>query len=98
MTLPIADIERCDQVVVLGGQDEIDAAPVLHLRLFKSQRKGLQATKVGGAAVAEAAARERPDCPAVGILATDAHKKAAREQPGKLQQKAKGRGGRGRKS
>src|SRR5256886_314 len=57
MTLPIADIERCDQVVVLGDQDVIDAAPVLHLRLFKSQRKGLQVTKVGGAAVAEAVAR-----------------------------------------
>jgi len=36
MTLPIADIEGCDHVVVLGGQEVIDAAPVLHLRLFKS--------------------------------------------------------------
>src|SRR5207237_1287155 len=43
-SLPIADIERCDHVIVLGGQDVIDAAPVLHLRLFKSQRKGLQVT------------------------------------------------------
>src|SRR5207244_12675424 len=40
MTLPIADLERCDQVVVLGGQAVIDAAPGLHLRLVKSQRKG----------------------------------------------------------
>src|SRR5207302_242912 len=46
MTLPIADIERCDQVIVLGGQGVIDAAPVLHLRLFKSERKGVTVLKV----------------------------------------------------
>ncbi|TME56099.1 MAG: hypothetical protein E6I60_04710, partial [Chloroflexi bacterium] len=89
-SLPIADIERCDHVIVLGGQDVIDAAPVLHLRLFKAQRKGLQVTKVGGAAVAEAVASVRPDCTAVGILATEANKKAAVELQGKLQRKVKG--------
>src|SRR5205085_2155414 len=46
-TLPIADIERCDHVVVLGGQEVIDAAPVLHLRLLKSQRKGVNVLRVG---------------------------------------------------
>ena len=90
MTLPIADIERCDQVVVLGGQDVIDAAPVLHLRLFKSQRKGLQVTKVGAADVAQAVASVPPDCTAVGILATETNKKAAVELQAKLQKKVKG--------
>src|SRR2546430_7773748 len=90
MTLPIADIERCDQVVVLGGQDVIDAAPVLHLRLFKSQRKGVNVQKIGASEVAEAVAGVRPDCTAVGILATEANKKAAVELQGKLQRKVKG--------
>jgi NADH-quinone oxidoreductase subunit G len=90
MTLPIADIERCDHVVVLGGQDVIDAAPVLHLRLFKSQRKGVNVLKVGASEVAEAVAGVRPDCTAVGILATEANKKAAVELQGKLQKKVKG--------
>ena len=90
MSLPIADIEGCDHVVVLGGQDVIDAAPVLHLRLFKSQRKGLQVTEVGAADVAEAVASVRPDCTAVGILATEANKKAAVDLQGKLVRKVKG--------
>ena len=90
MSLPIADIERCDQVVVLGGQDVIDAAPVLHLRLFKSQRKGVSVLKVGASEVAEAVAGVRPDCTAVGILAIEANKKAAVELQGRLQKKVKG--------
>ena len=88
--LPIADIEGCDQVVVLGGQDVIDAAPVLHLRLFKSQRKGVNVLKIGASQVAEAVASVRPDCTAVGILATEANKKAAVELQTKLQRKIKG--------
>jgi len=90
MTLPIADIERCDHVVVLGGQDVIDAAPVLHLRLFKSQRKGVNVQKIGASEVAEAVAGVRPDCTAVGILATEANKTAAVELQTKLQRKIKG--------
>ena len=90
MTLPIADIERCDHVVVLGGQDVIDAAPVLHLRLFKSQRKGLQVTKVGAADVKKALDAVPAEAAAVGILATEANKKAAVELQGKLQKKVKG--------
>jgi NADH-quinone oxidoreductase subunit G len=90
MTLPIADIERCDHVVVLGGQDVIDAAPVLHLRLFKAQRKGLQVTKVGAAEVKKALDAVPAEAQAVGILATEANKKAAVELQGKLQKKAKG--------
>ena len=90
MTLPIADIERCDHVVVLGGQDVIDAAPVLHLRLFKSQRKGLQVSKVGAADVKKALDAVPPEAQSVGILATEANKKAAVELQGKLQKKVKG--------
>ena len=89
-SLPIADIERCDHVVVLGGQEVIDAAPVLHLRLFKSQRKGVQVTKVGASEVAEAVASVRPDCTAVGILATEANKQAAVDLQSKLQRKVNG--------
>ncbi len=90
MSLPIADLERCDHVVVLGGQDVIDAAPVLHLRLFKSQRKGVNVLKVGASEVAEAVAGVRPDCTAVGILATEANKQAAVDLQAKLQKKVKG--------
>ena len=90
MTLPIADIEVCDHVVVLGGQDVIDAAPVLHLRLFKSQRKGLQVWKVGGGDVKKALDAVPAEALAVGILATEANKKVAVELQGKLQKKVKG--------
>src|SRR2546425_2061804 len=90
MTLPIADIERCDHVVVLGGQDVIDAAPVLHLRLFKSQRKGLQVSKVGAADVKKALDAVPAEAEVVGILATEANKKAAVELQGRLQKKVKG--------
>jgi NADH-quinone oxidoreductase subunit G len=90
MTLPIADLERCDHVVVLGGQDVIDAAPVLHLRLFKSQRKGLQVSNVGAAEVKKALDAVPAEAYAVGILATEANKKAAVELQGKLQKKVKG--------
>jgi len=38
------DIEHCDHVVVLGGQEVIDAAPVLHLRLHKSSGTGSPCT------------------------------------------------------
>jgi len=90
MTLPIADIERCDHVIVLGGQDVIDAAPVLHLRLFKSQRKGLQVTRVGAADVKKALDAVPAEAAAVGILATEANKKVAVELQDKLQRKIKG--------
>lgn len=90
MTLPIADIERCDHVIVLGGQDVIDAAPVLHLRLFKSQRRGLQVSKVGAADVKKALDAVPAEAQGVGILATEANKKAAVELQGKLQKKVKG--------
>ena len=90
MTLSIADIERLEHVVLLGGQEVIDAAPVLHLRLFKSQRKGVTVLKVGAGQVAEAVAGVRPDCTAVGILATEANKTAAVELQTKLQLKIKG--------
>src|SRR2546423_1248091 len=90
MTLPIADIERCDHVVVLGGQDVIDAAPVLHLRLFKSQHKGLQVSKVGPADVKKALDAVPAEAQAVGILATEANKKAAVELQGQLEKKVKG--------
>jgi predicted molibdopterin-dependent oxidoreductase YjgC len=90
MSLPIADIERCDHLVVLGGQDVIDAAPVLHLRLFKSQRKGLQVWKVGAGEGKRALDAIPPEAQAVGILATEANKKAAVDLQGKLQKKVKG--------
>jgi len=90
MALAIEDIERCDQVVVLGGQEVIDAAPVLHLRLFKSQRKGVNVANVGASEVAEAVAGVRPDCTAVGILATEANKQAAVDLQRKLSRKVKG--------
>ena len=90
MTLPIADIERCDHVVVLGGQDVIDAAPVLHLRLFKAQRNGLQVTKVGAADVKKALDAVPAEAQVIGILATEANKKAAVDLQGKLRKKVKG--------
>ena len=90
MSLPIADIERCDHVVVLGGQDVIDAAPVLHLRLFKSQRKGVQVWKVGGGEGKRALDAIPAEAQAVGILATEANKKAVLDLQGKLQKKVKG--------
>jgi NADH-quinone oxidoreductase subunit G len=90
MSLPIADIERCDHVVVLGGQDVIDAAPVLHLRLFKSQRKGLQVWKVGAGEGKRALDAVPAEAQAIGILATEANKKAALDLQAKLQKKVKG--------
>jgi len=90
MTLPIADIEQCDHVIVLGGQELIDAAPVLHLRLFKSQRKGVKIVKVGsgeGKAALEAVPAEAM---AVGILATEANRKQAIDLQGLLAKKVKG--------
>src|SRR5438445_8668183 len=90
VTLPIADIERCDHVLVLGGQDVIDAAPVPHVRLFKSQRTGRRASKVGAADVKKALDAVPAEAQSVGILATEANKKAAVELQGKLQRKVKG--------
>ena len=90
MSLAIADIERLDHVVVLGGQEVIDAAPVLHLRLFKAQRKGLNVLKVGGGDTKKALDGIPADARAVGILATEANKTAAVELQGKLQRKIKG--------
>ena len=74
MSLAIADIERLDHAVLLGGQEVIDAAPVLHLRLFKAQRKGLNVLKVGGGDAKKALDGIPADARAVGILATEANK------------------------
>ena len=90
MSLAIADIERLDHAVVLGGQEVIDAAPVLHLRLFKAQRKGLNVLKVGGGDAKKALDGIPADATAVGILATEANKTAAVELQSKLQRKVKG--------
>ena len=72
MSLPIADIERCDHVVVLGGQEVIDAAPVLHLRLHKSQRRGVAVHRVDD--VRSALAAVPAEATAVGLLATAARR------------------------
>jgi NADH-quinone oxidoreductase subunit G len=88
--LPIADIERCDQVVVLGGQAVIDAAPVLHLRLFKSERKGVMVHKVAVADGKRALDAIPAEAQAVGILATEADKQAAVDLQAKLAKKVKG--------
>jgi NADH-quinone oxidoreductase subunit G len=90
MALPIADLEHCDQVVVLGGQEVIDAAPVLHLRLFKGQRKGLVVLKVGAGEGKRALDAIPAEAQAVGILATEANKQAAVDLHGKLAKKVKG--------
>ena len=90
ISLAIADIERLEHVVVLGGQEVIDAAPVLHLRLFKAQRKGLNVLKVGGGDAKKALDGIPADAQVVGILATEANKTAAVELQGRLQRKVKG--------
>ena len=89
-TLPIADIERCDHVVVLGGQEVIDAAPVLHLRLLKSQRKGVNVLRVGTGELKRALDGVPAEAVAVGILATEASKKAATDLQLRLGKKIKG--------
>jgi len=88
MALPIADIERCDHVVVLGGEEVINAAPVLHLRLFKSQRHGVRIHKVSDAPGALEAVPA--DAQAVGLLATEARKNEAVEIQEKLRNRVKG--------
>jgi NADH-quinone oxidoreductase subunit G len=88
--LPIADIERLDHVVVLGGQDVIDAAPVLHLRLFKSQRKGVNVLKVGSTEAKKALDAIPAEAQAVGVLATEANKKTAVDLQSRLANKIKG--------
>jgi NADH-quinone oxidoreductase subunit G len=90
VSLPIADIETCDHVIVLGGQEVIDAAPVLHLRLFKSQRKGVTVVKVGASEARQALDAVPAEAQAVGILATETAKKQAVELQGKLARKIKG--------
>src|SRR5205814_2552671 len=90
MTLPIADIERCEHVVVLGGQDVIDAAPVLHLRLFKSQRKGVNVLQVGVGEIKKALDAIPAEAQTVGILATESNGKAASELQDRLAKKVKG--------
>jgi NADH-quinone oxidoreductase chain G len=89
-TLPIADIERLEHVVVLGGQDVIDAAPVLHLRLFKSQRKGVNVLKVGAGDGKKALDAIPAEAQAVGIVTTEANKKSAVDLQSKLARKIKG--------
>jgi NADH-quinone oxidoreductase subunit G len=90
MTLPIADIERLDHAVVLGGQEVIDAAPVLHLRLFKAQRKGLNVIKLPANDVKRALDAVSAEAQAVGILATEANKQAAVDLHNRLSKKVKG--------
>ncbi|HVH65562.1 MAG TPA: molybdopterin-dependent oxidoreductase [Candidatus Acidoferrum sp.] len=90
MTLPIADIERLDHVIVLGGQEVIDAAPVLHLRLFKSERKGVKVLKVASGDSKQALDAVPAEAQAVGVLATEGNRKAAVDLQGKLQKKVKG--------
>jgi NADH-quinone oxidoreductase subunit G len=89
-TLPIADLERCDYVVVLGGQEVIDAAPVLHLRLFKSERSGVKVLKLETGKVAQALEWVPVEAQAVGILATAYRKKDAVDLQAKLHKKIKG--------
>jgi NADH-quinone oxidoreductase subunit G len=89
-SLPIADIERCDYVVVLGGQGVIDAAPVLHLRLFKSERNGVKVLKVSAGEGKKALDAVPAEAQVVGILATEADKPAAVELQNKLAKKVKG--------
>src|SRR6202022_282718 len=55
-----------------------------------AQRKGLQVTKVGAPEVKKALDAVPAEALAVGILATEANKKAAVELQGKLQKKVKG--------
>ncbi|HEX3630338.1 MAG TPA: molybdopterin-dependent oxidoreductase, partial [Candidatus Dormibacteraeota bacterium] len=90
MTLPIADIERLDYAVLLGGQEVIDAAPVLHLRLFKSQRKGMKLLKVGAGEGKKALEAIPAEAQAVGVLATEANTKAAEELQNGIARKIKG--------
>ena len=89
-SLPIADIEHLDHAILLGGQEVIDAAPVLHLRLFKSQRKGLIVHKVGVGEGKKALDAVPAEAQAVGVLATEANKSAAVELQSRLSKKVKG--------
>jgi len=88
MSLPIADIERCDHVVVLGGQEVIDAAPVLHLRLHKSQRRGVAVHRVDD--VQSGLAAVPAEATAVGLLATGARRADAVALQEQLAGKIKG--------
>jgi NADH-quinone oxidoreductase subunit G len=90
VTLPIADIERCDHVVVLGGQDVIEAAPVLQLRLLKGQRRGVTVLRVDAHEGKTALDAVPADAQAVGILATEPHKRQAVDLQDKLARKVKG--------
>src|SRR5207248_9489472 len=89
-TLPIADSERLDHAIVLGGKDVIDAAPVLHLRLFKSQRKGVNVIQVGVGEIKKALDAIPAEAQTVGILATESNGKAASELQDRLAKKVKG--------
>src|SRR2546430_1463435 len=90
MTLSIAGIERLEHVVLLGGQAVIDAATVLHLRLFKSQRKGVTVLKIATGETKRALDAIPADALAVGVLAIEANKAAAVDLQTKLQRKTKG--------
>ncbi|HEY9288119.1 MAG TPA: molybdopterin-dependent oxidoreductase [Candidatus Dormibacteraeota bacterium] len=90
MTLPMADIEGLDYAILLGGQDVIDAAPVLHLRLFKSERKGMKLVKVGTNEGKKALDAVPAEAQAVGILATEANRAGAVDLEGRLKKKIKG--------
>ncbi len=90
MTLPIADLERCDHVVVLGGQAVIDAAPVLHLRLFKSQRRGVKVHNVSLEQADRALDAIPAEASAVAVLAAQAQKTAAVDLQERLQKKVGG--------
>jgi len=90
MSLPIADLERCDHVVLLGGDEVIDAAPVLHLRLFKGQRRGIKVHRVSAAAGADAVDAVPADAMAVGILAPETRQAEAARLQEDLRRKVKG--------
>jgi NADH-quinone oxidoreductase subunit G len=87
-TLPIADLERCDHVVVLGGQAVIDAAPVLHLRLTKSERRGVHVLKTND--VKAALDGVPAEAQVVGILATASRRAEAVDLQAKLATKISG--------
>jgi NADH-quinone oxidoreductase subunit G len=90
MSLPIADIEQLDYAILLGGQEVIDAAPVLHLRLFKSQRKGTKVVKFGANEGKKALDAIPAEAKAVGVLSTEANRAAAVDLENRLKRKVKG--------
>ena len=76
--LSIAEIEECDQVLVLGPAPE-DAAPVLTLRLYKAEHKrGRTVRRLPGAGGPLGSLKELPEEGVVGIIAHERDAVAAR--------------------